>query len=261
MLPWGSVPAGGVAKGLPHVHYRELDTLVFRGSQPVVEEIEARFRAVQAAEPDRSAPLQIAHDNAVGVSPADRDLVDTDRPRSWHSCSSELLLHVLLVEILDRLPIQVQFAGNVPDRRGSTAPAHEERKALSVEGVVGEPCQLLLLHRRAAPTAHPTALDLQIDSGVSRREVSHPAQLAIVDSARSPTADSTKSFFPRRSSRTTRAFGSPNTPRTAARGRNAGKRYASTNRRTLPIANSCQVFQPQKSPRSPVRDGFQQLLR
>jgi transposase len=60
----------------------------------------------------------------------------------WRPCSSELLLHVLLVEFLDGAPIQVQLAGNVLDRRGPTAPAHKERKALGVEGVVGEPRQL-----------------------------------------------------------------------------------------------------------------------
>jgi hypothetical protein len=43
-------------------------------------------------------------------------------------------------------------------------------------------------------------------------------------------------------------LGSPNTPCTAARGRNAGKRYTSTNRRALPIANSCQVFRHRETP-------------
>ena len=254
-----SVAAGGVAKGLPHVHHRKPDALGFRGSQPLVEEIEAGFGTVLAAEPDRAVPLQIADHDAVGVPLADRDLVDADRPRPRCSRSSKLLLHVLLVELLDGPPIQVQLAGDVLDGRGPTAPAHEEGKALGVKGVVGEPRQLLLLHLGATPAAHPTALDLQVDSGVSRRQVSHPAQLAIVDSARGSTADSTHSFFPRRSSRTTRTLGSPNTPRTAARGRNAGKRYTSTNRRFLPIANSCQVFRPRKTPQSPVREGFQQL--
>src|SRR5271167_2112610 len=254
-----SVPAGGVAKGLPHVHHRQPHALAFRGSQPLVEEIHARFGAVPTAEPDRSVPPQIADHDAVGVPLADRDLVDAERPRRWGPRSSELLLHVLLVEILDGLPVQVQLAGDVPDRRGPTAPAHEERKALGVKGVVGKPGQLLLLHLGATPAAHPTALELQIDSGVSRREVSHLAQLAIVDSARGPTTGSAQSFFPRRSSRTMRTLGSPNTPRTAARGRNAGKRYTSTNRRALPIANSCQVFRHQKTPQSHVREGFQHL--
>src|SRR6266851_789851 len=188
--------------------------------------IHARFGAILPAEPDRPVPLQIADHDAVGVPLADRDLVDADRPWRWRPCSLELLLHVLLVEFLDGAPIQVQLAGDVLDRRGPTAPAHKERKALGVEGVVGEPRQLLLLHFAATPAAHPTALDLQIDSGVSRREVSYLAQLAVVDSARGPTAGSTQSFFPRRA---------------------------------LPIANSCQVFGPQKTPQGPVREGFQQL--
>ena len=117
-----------------------------------------------AAEPDRPVPLQVADHDAVGVSLADRDLVDADRRRRRHPCSSELLLHVLLVEFLDRPPIQGQLAGDVLDRRGPTAPAHEEGKALGVEGVVREPRQLLLLHFAATPAAHPTALGLQIDS-------------------------------------------------------------------------------------------------
>src|SRR5712692_2228690 len=117
--------------------------------------IHARFGAILPAEPDRPVPLQIADHDAVGVPLADRDLVDADRAWRWRPCSSELLLHVLLVEFLDGAPIQVQLAGDVLDRRGPTAPAHKERKALGVEGVVGEPRQLLLLHFAATPAAAP----------------------------------------------------------------------------------------------------------
>src|SRR5712692_7351551 len=117
--------------------------------------IHARFGAILPAEPDRPVPLQIADHDAVGVPLADRDLVDADRAWRWRPCSLELLLHVLLVEFLDGAPIQVQLAGDVLDRRGPTAPAHKERKALGVEGVVGEPRQLLLLHFAATPAAAP----------------------------------------------------------------------------------------------------------
>jgi hypothetical protein len=191
-----SVAVGGVAKGLPHVHHHEPDPLAFHGPQPLVAEVEARFGAVPPTKPDRTVPFQVAHHYAIGVPLADRDLVDADRPRGRRPGSSELLSHVLLVELLDGLPIQVQLASDVLDGRGPAVPTHEEGKALGVKGIVGEPRQLLLLHLGAAPAAHPTALDLQVDSGVSRREIPHPAQLALVDSPREPAADSTQSFFP-----------------------------------------------------------------
>jgi hypothetical protein len=78
----------------------------------------------------------------------------------------------------------------------------------------------------------------------------------MVDSAGGPTTGSAQSFFLRRSSRTMRTLGSPNTPRTVAHGQNAGKRYTSTNRRALPIADSCQVFEPRKTPQGPCRNTF-----
>src|SRR5713226_5089219 len=221
--------------------------------------IHARFGAILPAEPDRPVPLQIADHDAVGVPLADRDLVDADRAWRWRPCSLELLLHVLLVEFLDGAPIQVQLAGDVLDRRGPTAPAHKERKALGVEGVVGEPRQLLLLHFAATPAAAPDG------AGSPDRFWCLPPRGLVPGAAcdrrfgaRADRRPHTE-FFPRRSSRTMRTLGSPNTPRTAARGRNAGKRYTSTNRRALPIANSCQVFGPQKTPQGPVREGFQQL--
>ena len=131
-----SVPAGGVTKGFPHVHHRKLDAFGLRSSERLIEEIEAGFRTVLAAQPDRAVPLQVADYDAVGVPLADRDLVDADRP--WPRCSrsSKLFLHVLLVEFLDGPPIQVQFAGDVLDGRGPTVPPHEEGKALGVKGVV-----------------------------------------------------------------------------------------------------------------------------
>src|SRR5713101_1151623 len=177
-------------------------------------------------------------------------MLDPDHLRRRCSDSPELFLHVLLLEILDCSPGQMHFAGDVLYRRGSAPPPNEEAEALGVEGVVREPRELLLLHLLAAPAAHATGLDLQVDSGVCCREVSYPTQLAIVDSPRCSTADPAQSFFPRRSRRTMRALGSPNSPRTEARGRNPWKRYSSTNRRRFPIADSCQVSPTLETPQT-----------
>jgi hypothetical protein len=57
-LPYVSVAAGGIAKRLPHVHHRKPDAFGLRSSEPLIEEIEAGFGTVLAAEPDRAVPLQ-----------------------------------------------------------------------------------------------------------------------------------------------------------------------------------------------------------
>ena len=60
----------------------------------------------------------------------DRDLVDADHLRPWLAGSSELLLHVLLLERLDRVPVQMQFLGDILDRRGSASTSDVEAKRL-----------------------------------------------------------------------------------------------------------------------------------
>ncbi|MFO0964593.1 MAG: hypothetical protein U0793_03265 [Gemmataceae bacterium] len=63
-----------------------------------------------AAEPDGPAADQVADDNAVGVASANGDLVDADGPRCRVAGAAELLGHVLLVEFLDRMPIEERLS-------------------------------------------------------------------------------------------------------------------------------------------------------
>jgi hypothetical protein len=60
-------------------------------------------------------------------------------------------VHVLLLEILDRLPIETELACDVADRFLPAAAADEEREALREERILREPGQLLLLHLLAVP--------------------------------------------------------------------------------------------------------------
>jgi hypothetical protein len=69
-------------------------------------------------------------------------------------------------------------------------------------------------------------------------------------------------FFERRTSLTTRAFGSPKTPRTASCGRKPANRYASRRRlrsREVAIAKSCQFPKPPQTAESRIQQGFQAL--
>ena len=214
----------GDAKRLPHVHHRQPDAVALRRTQPLVELVHARFRAVVATEPDRPSSFQVADHDAVGVPLADRDLVDPDHLRRRRPRPSHLLAHILRIEVFDRLPVQPGFLGDILDRHAPAAPSHEEGEALGVEWVGRQPLQLLLLHR-AAPRAVDTAnLQIQIDPCVPAGQVANSAYLAVVPGPRNLTADAAGRFFPRRHREMTRAFGSPKMPRTVGLGRKPGKR-------------------------------------
>ncbi len=191
--------------------------------------------------PDRPPPPQVADHDAVGVSLADRDLVDPDHLGSRRPRPAQLLPHVLHLQVLDHPPIQVRFLGHVLDGRDSATPSHEEGKAFAVERIVREPIQLLPLHLAASLAVDAPALDLQVDPMVSTGQVAHSAQLAVVPSSLEVATGSADRFFPRRCRQITRAFGSPKMPCTVEFGRKLGKRYVSHRRRCFRMRKSCQI--------------------
>src|SRR6476659_3447776 len=90
-------------------------------AEPDVELAHARLRAVLAAKPDRPAAQKIAHHDPVSVTLADRNLINADHLRTRRARSCKLGFHVLLVEGLDRVPVQIQIRRYVLDCRGSSA--------------------------------------------------------------------------------------------------------------------------------------------
>lgn len=190
-------------------------------TQPLVELVQARFRAVVAAKPDRPPSFQVADHDSVGMSLADRDLVDSDHLRRRRPCPSHLLAHILRIEVFDRLPVQPGFLSDIFDRHTPAAPSHKEGEALGVERVGRQPLQVLLLHRAAPRTVDTANLQLQVDPCVPAGQVADSAYLAVVPPVLTVSAGG---FFPRRWRRTTRAFGSPKMPRILGLGRKSGKR-------------------------------------
>ena len=93
--------------------------------------------------------------------------------------SCELLLHVLLVQLLDCLPIQVRFLSNVFDRHGPAAPSRKEGESLAVERIVRKPLQLLLLHLHAPP-AIDSRTSISNIFNIPARQIPHPTPFAIV---------------------------------------------------------------------------------
>ena len=229
----GCVAGGRVAKRLPHVHDRQADLAGLLFPDKSVEPVHARLGAILAAEPDRPMPFQIADHDAVGVSLADRQLVDADHLRSRRTGTRELCAHVLLVEFLDGVPVEREFGGQILDRLRPAAPTDVGREPPGVERVAGQPIEPFALHGAAAATVKAANVELQVDPERTAREVPDPPFPAVVPAALHSTATPAGRFFDRRRSTMTRACGSPNTPRAVGSGRNPGNAYPSHRRRRL----------------------------
>src|SRR5271157_597899 len=221
---------GGVAKRLPHVHHGKADAPALR-AKPLIKLGQAGFRAVPAAEPDRPHANQVADHDAIIVAFANRDLVDPDHTRRRSARLGELSAHVLLVQLLDGVPVQLELLGHIPDRRATTAPADLEGKSLGVARIVGQELHTLTLHLAAMAAIDAPHLELQEHPHATARNIPHPARSAIVPARLLPATCVADCFFDRRTSVMIRAYGSPKTPRTCSTGRKPANRYASANRR------------------------------
>ena len=105
------------------------------------------------------------------VTLADGDLVDTNNARRRATSSTELLPHVLLVQLLDSAPIEMEFLGH---RLNSTVPATATDivgKPLGVKRVVCQPLQSLALHAAALAAPDPANRELQVNPLVPTRQV------------------------------------------------------------------------------------------
>jgi hypothetical protein len=212
-----------VAKRLPHVHHRQANATTLLLSELLVEHGHALLGAVFAAEPDRASAQQVAHHDPIGVAFANRDLVDADRLGAGRARLGQLRAHVLLLEDLDRIPVEMEFLGQLLDRGRTAAPAHVMRKALGIEGIVGQEVQPLALHFAATSALDAPNLALEIDTRIAAGQIANATRAPVVPTQVRSTTAAAERFFERRSRVMTRAFGSPKTPRTTGRGRKPGK--------------------------------------
>jgi hypothetical protein len=125
-------------------------------------------------------------------------------------------------------------------------------KALGVERVVGKKLQSLALHFAADLALDTPHLEFEVNTRIAAGQIARAPDTPVVpDPVRSPAA-ATERFFERLRRVMTRAFGSPNTPRTVLCGRNPGKAYASHSRRCrfaeLAIGKSSQFRAARKTP-------------
>ena len=251
MAARGHVLPCRLLKGLPHVHHGQPDLLRLLAPKPLVKPIHTLFGSILPSIPNGPSPPQIAHHNPIPMPLPQRNLVNPDHPRTCNRIPSKLLLHVLLVQGLYRMPVQLQLLRHILHRHRSTLPPHIDRKPLRVKGIVRKPIQLLLLHFPTLPALDPPYLHLQIDPSIPTGQVPYPPYLLVVITSMNRTATPTYRFFCVRSSWMTRARGSPNTPRISALGRYPGNRYSSNNRLCFPISLSCKVSYSMETTFSP----------
>jgi len=153
----------------------------------------------------------------------------------------------------------MRFPGEISNRRSPTTATDEESKSLGVERILGQPRQFFLLHLAATPAPNTPHFDLEKNARVGTGKVAHEAQLVVVERTVGRAADTANRFFPRRESRTMRAFGSPRTPGMVDWGRKPGNRYASCSLLSERIHESCHVFPGRKDAKTRVSQGLDEI--
>lgn len=190
-----------------------------------------------------------------------RHLVDANRLGTRGTRFYQLRLHVLFFQRLDRVPIQVEFPGEILDRRRTTTQAHVMGKALGVERVVGQELESLAFHLAATSALHTLDLDFEVDTRIAAGKIAHLARPPVVPAHVRSATTAAACFFERRTRVMTRAFGSPKTPRTVGCERYPGKAYASHSRRIRFVEvtmKTCSQFRPfSEMPKSPYLRRFQ----
>lgn len=192
----------------------------------------------------------------MGMAFANRNLVEAEDAGAGRAGFAQLLTHVLLLQLFARLPIQVQLPRHSAHGGRATPLPHKAGKAFGIEGIVGQPGELLLLHGATPGTPDAPDLDLQVHARIATRQVADLSHFVIVEGPDRCATHPTACFFPRRPRRTMRAVGPPKTPRTVALGRNPANRYVSISRRSVRITQACHVFSPRNTPQTLIPSHF-----
>jgi hypothetical protein len=212
-----------VAERLPHVHHGQPNPGRLLGAQVEKEPVQVGFGPSLPPDPDRAPPFQIAHHNAIGVALFDRQLIHPDDLWRGLRRLGQPRPHILGVQILDRVRMQVQQLGDGLVRHVPAQKADVVGEPLRIPRILRQPIQPLHLHPLTTRAGHPPLLKRQVDPPARRIGIPHPACGAVVEGAvPCPTAGAHSSFF-RRMRMTSRAWGSPKIPCSRLRARNPGK--------------------------------------
>src|SRR6516164_6968152 len=122
----------------------------------------------------------------------------------------------------------------MPIARGPGLPATAadiERKAFGEVRIVRQKVQPFALHGAAVAARDAPHFEFHNNPKSCARQVANLPHPPVVPAVLDPSATTASRFFERRSRRTIRTFGSPNTPRTVALARKPANEYPSDRRR------------------------------
>jgi len=165
------------------------------------------------------------------VALADRYLVDANRAGARRAGALELGPHVLHLQRLDRVPVELQIPGDIADRCLPATAADIKRKAFGEVRIVRQKIQPFALHGAATAAGDAPHFEFQNNPKSCTRQVANLPRPTVIPARLDPSATIANRFFERRSRRTIRTFGSPNTPRTVALARKPANEYPSDRRR------------------------------
>ena len=132
---------------------------------------------------------------------------------------------------LDRVPVELEFLGDIADRCLPAAAADIERKAFGEARIVRQKIQPFALHGAAMPARDAPHFEFQNNPKPRARQVANLPHPPVVPAVPDLPATAANRFFERRSRRNIRTSGSPNTPRRVSFARNPANEYPSDRRR------------------------------
>src|SRR3989304_8237062 len=96
--PLWDVAESRLFERFPHIHHGKPNTLGFPGSEPLIDQVHTGLGPVDATKPDGPSSFQIADEDPVGVTLAERDLVNANHLGPGRSSATKLLTQVLLFQ-------------------------------------------------------------------------------------------------------------------------------------------------------------------
>jgi hypothetical protein len=141
------------------------------------------------------------------VTFADRDLINADHLGTWRAGTRQLRPHILFIEFLNGIPIEVELPGYVLDRRLAAAPANKVREPLGEARVVGEKVEALAFHFVTTPAKNASHFQLEKYPGVAARRITHATDRAIIPTVVRASDNHRTEFFEHQRSLMMRALG------------------------------------------------------
>ena len=125
----------------------------------------------------------------------DGEFVDADDLGAGLTDVGQLLAHVLLVEFLDGVPVEVEVLGDILDRGEPAVTSDADGEAVGVARIVGEPVESFAFHGTTPPAGDAADGKLEVDASSAAVEIADGSRVVIVEGAMAGAAVAAECFF------------------------------------------------------------------